>query len=38
MLDGEEIKTLTYKFNKEGKYNIYLIQKEPIINMSGMFS
>ena len=36
-LNGEEIKSLTYKFNKEGKYTIYLIVKEPLINMSSMF-
>ena len=37
MLNGEEIKSLTYKFNKEGKYTVYLYVKEPIINMSAMF-
>ena len=37
MLNGEEIKSLTYKFYKEGKYIIYLLVKEPIINMSPMF-
>jgi len=37
MLKGEEIKSLTYKFNKEGKYTIYLLVKKPIMNMSPMF-
>ena len=37
MINREEIKSLKYKFNKEGKYNVYLIEKEPIINISGMF-
>ena len=37
MLNGEEIKSLTYKFNKEGKYTAYLLIKKPLINMSSMF-
>ena len=37
MINGEEIKSLKYKFNKEGKYSVYLFQKESIFDMSGMF-
>ena len=37
MINGEEIKSLTYKFTQLGKKTVYLIEKEPIITMSGMF-
>ena len=37
MLNGEEIKSLTYIFDKEGKYIIYLLVKESILNMCPMF-
>ena len=37
MINREKIKSLTHKFNKEGKYIVYYLIKEPIINMNAMF-
>ena len=31
MINREEIKSLKYKFNKEGKYNVYLIEKSQLL-------
>ena len=37
MINREKIKSLTHKFSKEGKYIVYYLIREPIINMSAMF-
>ena len=37
MINREKVKSLTHKFNKEGKYIVYYLLKDPIINMNPMF-